>query len=83
VAEAVLVHRRRQRRQDDGPAEIDAHDGAADRQTASNAEHSAASALEAARSPAVEGENDWGYLPPEPAATTHVKRVVPLGAKKR
>jgi magnesium chelatase subunit I len=83
VAEAVLMHRRRQRRQDDGPAESDARDGAADRQTASNADHSAASAREAARSPAVEGENDWGYLPPEPAATTHVKRVLPLDAKKR
>jgi magnesium chelatase subunit I len=39
--------------------------------------------VDAAPSPAVAGENDWGYLPPEPAATTHVKRVLPLDAKKR
>jgi magnesium chelatase subunit I len=29
------------------------------------------------------GESDWGYLPPEPAGTAHVKGVIPLPSKKR
>jgi magnesium chelatase subunit I len=83
VAEAVLIHRRRQRRQDDGQADGDTRNGEGQPQTSSGFERPPASALDAAPSPAVAGENDWGYLPPEPAATTHVKRVLPLDAKKR
>ncbi|SAL41990.1 protoporphyrin IX magnesium-chelatase [Caballeronia cordobensis] len=28
------------------------------------------------------GDGDWGYMPPEPAGTAHVKSVRPLAAKK-
>ena len=31
---------------------------------------------------AAAGEPDWGYLPPEPAGTAQVKRVIPLPLKK-
>jgi magnesium chelatase subunit I len=88
VAEAVLIHRRRQR---DGQAGGEARDGfgPAQRQTAAgsgadrSAEAASAPAESAASGPAVAGENDWGYLAPEPAQTTQVKGVIPLGAKKR
>ncbi|MFL9935209.1 ATP-binding protein [Paraburkholderia sp. RL18-103-BIB-C] len=83
VAEAVLIHRRRQRRQDDGQADGDTRNGEGQPQTSSGFERPPASAMDGAPSPTVAGENDWGYLPPEPAATTHVKRVLPLDAKKR
>jgi magnesium chelatase subunit I len=29
------------------------------------------------------GDGEWGYLPPQPSATTRVKGVIPLNVKKR
>jgi magnesium chelatase subunit I len=76
VADAVLLHRRRehdsqhanQRQQESGarPQEV----------AGSPSGHAAASATPSA-------DPDWGYLPPEPAAVVPVKGVIPLDAKKR
>jgi magnesium chelatase subunit I len=81
VAEAVLIHRRRQR---DGQAGSDAHESEAQRQAAagSGADRSPGPTTDAASAPAA-SDNDWGYLPPQPAPTTQVKGVIPLSAKKR
>jgi magnesium chelatase subunit I len=82
VAEVVLIHRRRQR---DEQAGGDAYESEARRQAAAGgtADRPAGSAADAASAPPGTDENDWGYLPPEPAPTTQVKGVIPLGAKKR
>ncbi|CAB3803640.1 Magnesium-chelatase 38 kDa subunit [Paraburkholderia ultramafica] len=82
VAEAVLIHRRHQH---DAQSGGDARESEAHRQAASGSgsDRSPALAPDAAPSPSVAGENDWGYLPPEPAATTQVKGVIPLSVKKR
>ncbi|HEY2605366.1 MAG TPA: magnesium chelatase, partial [Paraburkholderia sp.] len=82
VAEAVLVHRRHQH---DGQPGGDTRESEAQRQavSGSGSDRSPAPAPDAAASPPVAGENDWGYLPPEPAATTQVKGVIPLSVKKR
>jgi magnesium chelatase subunit I len=91
VAEAVLMHRRHLRDRD-GQAAGDAGSGEAQRQAAagSGADRSAGPTSGAALASAsnaspvsAAAENDWGYLPPEPAAITQVKGVIPLGAKKR
>jgi magnesium chelatase subunit I len=98
VAEAVLIHRRRQR---DGQAGGDVRDrdsearrqavagSGAERSSEPKAGSSSAfassstSAANEASAPRSADENDWGYLAPEPAPTTQVKGVIPLGAKKR
>ena len=88
VAEAVLIHRHHQQdgqpgdevRESEAPRHAASGSGA-DRSPASAA--SAAPAPDTAPSPSAAAENDWGYLPPEPAATTHVKDVIPLALKKR
>ncbi|SHK68287.1 ATP-binding protein [Paraburkholderia terricola] len=69
VAEAVLVHRRHQRDPQQGD---DARE--------SGSKGSSPTAHDAA---AASSESDWGYLPPERSATTQVKGVIPLSAKKR
>jgi magnesium chelatase subunit I len=79
VAEAVLIHRRRQR---DGHGDTGARDDDARVQTGSGAGGSSSAANEAGR-PNPAADSDWGYLPPEAAATASVKRVLPLDAKKR
>lgn len=86
VAEAVLIHRRRQR---DGRAGGDARDGDGQAQRDAVAGSGAGRSAEPgpagnpASAPGLADENDWGYLAPEPAPTTQVKSVIPLDAKKR
>ncbi|MBT2793628.1 ATP-binding protein [Paraburkholderia strydomiana] len=74
VAEAVLVHRRRQR--DTSTADSAAGGEAMSRDLPQSSAMPSSSDVEA-------GDGDWGYLPPQPAATTHVKGVIPLNVKKR
>jgi magnesium chelatase subunit I len=69
VAQAVLVHRRHHR--ETAPASHARDNQATPRE------------LPPASSPDAAGDSDWGYMPPEPAGTTHVKDVIPLGVKKR
>ena len=78
VAEAVLVHRRHVRgsQADSEPRENDAGRQASSDSRSSSAEGNAPPAPAA-------GDSDWGYLAPEPAATAHVKGVIPLNVKKR
>jgi magnesium chelatase subunit I len=86
VAEAVLVHRRHRRETQPGD---EAGESAARRQRSAGSDSGSADharqpcASEAAPSASGAGETDWGYLPPEPVATTHVKGVIPLSVKKR
>ncbi|RKT21639.1 magnesium chelatase subunit I [Paraburkholderia sp. RAU2J] len=82
VAGAVLIHRRHQR---DGQAGGDAYESEAQRQAdaGGDADRPAGSGADAASASPGADENDWGYLPPEPAPTTQVKGVIPLAAKKR
>ncbi|ABE34320.1 AAA domain family protein [Paraburkholderia xenovorans LB400] len=83
VAEAVLVHRRhsRESQADHDAREDDASAGAVER----SSESSSSSARGDAQSADAAGDSDWGYLAPEPSATTHthVKGVIPLNVKKR
>ncbi|EIF33835.1 Mg-chelatase subunit ChlI [Burkholderia sp. Ch1-1] len=81
VAEAVLVHRRhsRESQADRDAREDDASAGALERSSASSSSSVQGEALSADAS----GDSDWGYLAPEPSATTHVKGVIPLNVKKR
>lgn len=84
VAEAVLVHRRHagesQGDRDEHARDASAGEGL-DRPTASLSSSSAAQGN--APSADAAGDSDWGYLAPEPAATTQVKGVIPLDVKKR
>ncbi|MBB5419992.1 ATP-binding protein [Paraburkholderia atlantica] len=73
VADAVLLHRRRQH---DSPR---AHQSQPESEARSQGVDRGASG-DTARSSA---DSDWGYLPPEPTATVPVKRVIPLDVKKR
>jgi magnesium chelatase subunit I len=79
VAEAVLVHRRHVRESpaEGGPREDDAERAASSDSRSSSAEGNGPLPADAT------GDSDWGYLAPEPAATTHVKGVIPLNVKKR
>lgn len=81
VAEAVLVHRRhsRESQADHDAREDDASAGAVE----GSSESSSSSARGDAQSADAAGDSDWGYLAPEPSATTHVKGVIPLNVKKR
>lgn len=81
VAEAVLVHRRhsRESQADRDAREDDASAGALERSSASSSSSVQGEALSADAA----GDSDWGYLAPEPSATTHVKGVIPLNVKKR
>jgi magnesium chelatase subunit I len=81
VAEAVLVHRRHVR---DSRAEGEARDNEAGREASSGSRAlSAESNAPPAAANGDSADSDWGYLAPEPAATTHVKGVIPLNVKKR
>jgi magnesium chelatase subunit I len=93
VAEAVLVHRRHSR--DAQPGERGADSGGqqrAEQASAPGASSQASPAVSgsaqldqatASTSTSASGDNDWGYLAPEPTHTTRVKGVIPLSAKKR
>ncbi|WP_027801720.1 ATP-binding protein [Paraburkholderia dilworthii] len=74
VAEAVLVHRRHQR--DMSSAGSTAGSEAVPRDLTQSWAAPSSSDVEG-------GDGDWGYLPPAPAATAHVKGVIPLNVKKR
>ena len=76
VAEAVLIHRRQTHQSDD------ARDSEAARQAFADSDPKRSSSA-TADAAAVSGDSDWGYLPPERSATTQVKGVIPLSAKKR
>jgi magnesium chelatase subunit I len=84
VAEAVLVHRRHSRQteagsESDSGAQADKNAG----QSSSASTSGSAPALDTAQPGEASVDNDWGYLPPEPASTTYVKGVIPLSVKKR
>ncbi|TDY22203.1 protoporphyrin IX magnesium-chelatase [Paraburkholderia sp. BL6665CI2N2] len=78
VAEAVLAHRRHVR---ESPAAGDARES--DGEWEAPAGSRSSSAQGNAQPAAATADSDWGYLAPEPAATTHVKGVIPLNVKKR
>jgi magnesium chelatase subunit I len=78
VAEAVLAHRRHA---PESRAEGEARERSGERGTPSDSRSS--SAQDNPPPAAAAGDSDWGYLAPEPAATTHVKGVIPLSVKKR
>jgi magnesium chelatase subunit I len=80
VAEAVLVHRRHSR---EPQAESDARER--EGFPGGGQERSSLSSSGETKTPpaAAAADSDWGYLAPEPAATTHVKGVIPLNVKKR
>lgn len=78
VAEAVLIHRRHSR---DPQAHRDAPES--DASEGGGAGRSSASAQGNAPPADAAGDSEWGYLAPKPAATTQVKGVIPLSAKKR
>jgi magnesium chelatase subunit I len=78
VAEAVLIHRRHSR---DSHAHRDAREN--DASQGGGAGRPSASAEGNAPPADAAGDSEWGYLAPEPAATTQVKGVIPLSAKKR
>ncbi|SIT39763.1 Magnesium chelatase [Paraburkholderia ribeironis] len=90
VAEAVLIHRRHRDRQysrRDGQQDGDTRESGTQQQANSGGgadrSHAPEPALDAAPSLPTAGNHDWGYLPPQPAGTTQVKGVIPLGVKKR
>jgi magnesium chelatase subunit I len=83
VADAVLMHRRRERGASSASSARDSEtESSRDSQRGSTA-HSSSSSSAPSPDEAAGGEGDWGYLPPQPAATTHVKGVIPLNVKKR
>ncbi|NUX99175.1 ATP-binding protein [Paraburkholderia youngii] len=73
VADAVLLHRRRQ------------HDSQHVNQRQPESEARSQGVAEGASGDTAisSADSDWGYLPPEPTATVPVKGVIPLDAKKR
>ncbi|RZF24773.1 magnesium chelatase [Paraburkholderia sp. UYCP14C] len=76
VADAVLLHRRRQRdsqHANQRPSESEARP----RDVAGDASGPAAASTSSS------ADTDWGYLPPEPAPAVPVKGVIPLDPKKR
>ncbi|OAJ59165.1 ATP-binding protein [Paraburkholderia ginsengiterrae] len=79
VAETVLVHRRRHHEEPAGGAPGERGDS---RQASSGRDLAGSDREDRVPSSTASGENDWGYLAPEPAAAKHVKSVVPLDAKK-
>jgi magnesium chelatase subunit I len=85
VAEAVLVHRRhaRQEAQAQSGSDSGGHADANAGQSSSAPTSGSSSAFDTAQPGEASVDNDWGYLAPEPANTTYVKGVIPLGAKKR
>ncbi|REG49722.1 magnesium chelatase subunit I [Paraburkholderia sp. BL6669N2] len=78
VAEAVLAHRRHVR---ESPAAGETRESDGEREAPAGSRSSSAQGN--AQPAAATGDSDWGYLAPEPAATTHVKGVIPLNVKKR
>jgi magnesium chelatase subunit I len=78
VAQAVLIHRRRQH-ESQAPSSGQSENTAA----ASPQDGAGNGAARAAASPSSSAETDWGYMPPEPTVAVPVKSVIPLGAKKR
>ncbi|MFC0397446.1 ATP-binding protein [Paraburkholderia rhizosphaerae] len=75
VAQSVLLHRQR-----NGDAPAQQHNAEPDRQ---KPQSGASGASGNTREEPASGESDWGYLPPEPVRTAHVKGVIPLTSKKR
>jgi magnesium chelatase subunit I len=88
VADAVLQHRRRESGREPQTAGDESRQSTM--QSADNdvkddrrgGSHSPTSPLPSSERD-VRGEEDWGYLPPEPAGMSKVKGVIPLSAKKR
>ncbi|WP_223216740.1 ATP-binding protein [Paraburkholderia phenoliruptrix] len=78
VAEAVLVHRRREQRGSSASGT-----NAPDTQPLSQSDDVPPDSAGPSQESASGGEGDWGYLPPQPAAIRHVKGVIPLDVKKR
>ncbi|REE21602.1 magnesium chelatase subunit I [Paraburkholderia sp. BL27I4N3] len=78
VAEAVLGHRRHVR---ESPAAGETRERDGEREAPAGSRSSSAQGNTPPA--AATGDSDWGYLAPEPAATTHVKGVIPLNVKKR
>ncbi|RKP48120.1 ATP-binding protein [Trinickia fusca] len=88
VAQAVLLHRRREHGEaprsgmahDDTPAHGDDRRNGADASSSAGA----SSPQERTQSTSTDAGGDrWGYLPPEPAGMASVKGVIPLTPKKR
>jgi magnesium chelatase subunit I len=80
VAEAVLAHRRNDRETRAGG---ETPERELPRQAADNADAAPSQLSQEAVPGAASVDNDWGYLPPQPAGVAQVKGVVPLSAKKR
>ncbi|MCC8397540.1 ATP-binding protein [Paraburkholderia sp. MMS20-SJTR3] len=76
VAEAVLMHRRRQQDAPPSNRREPQNDARPPRDGGGAADATGAS-------PETSTDTDWGYLAPEPTAATPVKSVIPLDAKKR
>jgi magnesium chelatase subunit I len=76
VADAVLLHRRRERDSQHANPRQQESEARPQDVTGSGSGHAAASTSSST-------DPDWGYLPPEPAAAVPVKGVIPLDAKKR
>jgi magnesium chelatase subunit I len=89
VAQSVLLHRQRS---GDVPHEQEPNARTADRPEAqqgggaparTDSPQQAQSQVQSQAQSQASPESDWGYLPPQTAGTTHVKRVIPLPSKKR
>jgi len=83
VADAVLMHRRRERGASSASSARDSETESSRESQRGSTAHSPSSSSSPSPDEAARGEGDWGYLPPQPAATTHVKGVIPLNVKKR
>ncbi|OLL28825.1 magnesium chelatase [Burkholderia sp. SRS-W-2-2016] len=77
VAEAVLMHRRRQHDAESSSRREPENDGRPPQDSGGGAAHATGV------SPETSADTDWGYLAPEPTAATPVKSVIPLDTKKR
>ncbi|HEY2024002.1 ATP-binding protein [Paraburkholderia sp.] len=77
VADAVLIHRRRQ------PDSRAPSAGRSESAASPSQQRASNEAAEGAASAPSSTETDWGYLPPEPTAAVPVKSVIALAAKKR
>ena len=82
VAEAVLVHRRREQRESSASGSRAPDTQAQSRDVPADSAGTPQASAGGGEGEG-EGEGDWGYLPPQPAAIRHVKGVIPLDVKKR
>jgi len=93
VADAVLIHRRRQRDSQASSSGESSAPPSTQSSTQSSAQSDSAmppsqqragnETAHGAAPAASSNETDWGYLPPEPTGAVPVKGVIPFGAKKR